>query len=82
MSSVKQYPDLSSVSELQGRPDYETWLEDVRAVLLSMNAEMRLWQDNWRYDFRQAYEAGTSAHEAAMDAREFWWRELLTECWT
>jgi len=81
MSSVKQCPELLARADL-ARPDYRAWLDDVRAMLVSMNTEMDLWQDNWKYDFRRAYEAGTAAHEAAVDAREFWWHELLAESWT
>jgi len=82
MAGIKQWPDVLSDVDQVLRPDYETWLTDVRAILVSMNTEMDLWQDNWIYDFREAYEAGTPAHDAAISAREFWWHKLLAESWT
>lgn len=76
MAAVRQIPDLAI------RPDYSTWLDEVRATLASMHMEMEAWRNNWAYDFRKDYDAGVSARDAAMHARRFWWQELMAESWT
>jgi len=73
---------LRQIPVLEFRPDYTTWLSEVRATLASMNMEMDAWRKNWAYDFRRDYDAGVSAYDAAMHAHTFWWQELMAESWT
>lgn len=76
MAAARQLPDLSTTL------DYETWLDEVGDVLTGMDVDMDLWQENWAYDFRCEYEAGTPADIAATRAHDFWWQSLLAESWT
>jgi len=76
MAALEQIPDLAV------RPDYITWLHEVGAALASVQMELDAWRENWPYDFRKDYEAGVSAHDAAMHAQDFWWQELMAESWT
>ncbi len=64
------------------RPDYETWMQDVRSRLAAMDFDVDTWQKNWAYDFRYAYDAGKPAWDAAESALDFWWRELMAASWT
>ena len=64
------------------KPDYEQWLENVRTELASMHIEMEAWRKNWAFDFWNEYDAGRSAHDAALCAHDFWWGELMTESWS
>ena len=64
------------------RPDYRTWLREVRNILAGMKTDMDAWQLNWSFDFRREYEAGFAAATAAAHARAFWWQELMAESWT
>ena len=77
MTAAKVIPNLAPV-----RPDYRAWLMEVRTALAAMRMEMANWQENWEFDFRKEYSRGSSAHDAALRAHDFWWRELLAESWT
>ena len=76
MSAVKNWGMLTT------QPDYEEWLEDVRAELAAMDMEMEAWRKNWAFDFWNEYDAGKSAHDAALCAHDFWWEQLMAESWT
>ena len=73
---------LMQLPELAPKPDYQTWLADVQSALASMQMEPGAWDENWPYDFSQDYDAGVSAWDAALHARNFWWQELMAESWT
>jgi hypothetical protein len=70
---------------------YETWMDQVRTVLQSINMPFDDWQKVWRFDFEIEYKAGTPPQQAADKANRFWWREqnrslqqdctLLPGCW-
>jgi hypothetical protein len=47
---------------------YETWLNDVRAALDSVNMPMTDWQGVWPFNVRAEYNAGTKPDDAAMKA--------------
>ncbi len=64
------------------RPDFETWMREVRSVLNDMRTDCDSWQQNWHFDFRAEYEAGASAVAAATHAHAFWWQEMMAESWT
>jgi len=78
MAAAKICPELYTIP----RPDFQTWLREVRNILLSMDTDMDQWQGNWRFDFYREYEAGAPALTAAAHAHAFWWQELLQESWT
>lgn len=54
---------------------YESWLDEVRAALQTINMPLDDWQKIWAFDFRKEHAAGTSPGEAADKANRFWWRE-------
>ncbi len=62
--------------------DYETWMDEVQLVLTTMNMEVDAWQESWKFDFLEAYEAGLSPSDAAQEAHDFWWQQVLDESWT
>ena len=76
MAALRQLPDLAV------RPEYTSWLNEVRATLASEHMELDAWEKNWAYDFRRDYDAGVSAHDAAVLAETYWWQELMAESWT
>jgi len=76
MAVAKQCPELFI------HVDYRTWLGDVQRDLQSMHMKMDAWLKNWDYDFRKDYDAGATAHEAALHAHDFWWQHVLDESWT
>lgn len=76
MSALKQLP------ELPVRTDYKTWLDEVRKALASMDVDLDVWRDSWTYDFHREWEAGTAPCDAALHAFDYWWHEVLGECWT
>lgn len=55
--------------------NYETWLQDVRTALQSINMPMDDWQNAWRFDFEREYKAGTAATAAADKANRYWWHQ-------
>jgi hypothetical protein len=55
--------------------DYESWLNEVKDALASINMPFEGWQGIWAYDFRQEFDGGTKANEAALKANKFWWHE-------
>ena len=63
---------------------YESWLNEVRATLDSINMHMEDWQKNWPFNFEHEFRAGTDPSKAAEKANRFWWREqnkaLHEEC--
>jgi hypothetical protein len=63
---------------------FETWLDQVRAALDSINMPFEEWQRSWNFDFQREYKAGSSAVKAAEKANRFWWYEqnkaLRQEC--
>lgn len=77
MTAAMVIPNLAPA-----RPDYGTWLVEVRTVLRAMRMEMSNWQENWEFDFRKEYDRGLPARDAAVRAHDFWWREILAESWT
>ena len=78
MAAARICPELHPAP----RPDFQTWLREVRTILLGMNTDMDEWQSNWAFDFRREYDAGAAAVIAAAHAHSFWWQELLAESWT
>ena len=78
MAAAKICPELYAAP----RPDFATWMCEVRNVLADMEIDLDAWQLNWRFDFRREYEAGAPAAAAAAHAHAFWWQELLAESWT
>jgi hypothetical protein len=76
MASAELLPDLT------GQLDYKTWLDDVQDVLTAMDIEMGAWQENWEFDFRGQFDRGSTPHDAAHNAYDFWWQELIAESWT
>lgn len=76
MATAKLHPEVLTET------DYETWLDEVRVILSTMNMQMDVWQQNWTYDFRQEYDAGMAPADAADHAHDFWWQHVLDECWT
>ncbi len=63
---------------------YEAWLDDVDAVLKSINMSKEDWQGAWPFDFRKAFAGGVSSNDAANMANRYWWqlqnRSLQQEC--
>ncbi len=57
------------------RMPYDTWLDDVRAALDSVNMPMDDWQKVWPFDFRKAFDAGTAPNAAAAQANRYWWQK-------
>lgn len=53
---------------------WEIWLKDVDDALKSISMPMDEWQDNWAFDFRAEFDAGTSANTAAAKANRYWWK--------
>jgi len=76
MATAQLHPDVLTDA------GYETWLDEVRLVLSTVNMQMEDWQQNWPYDFRTEFEAGMAAADAADHAHDFWWQHVLDECWT
>jgi hypothetical protein len=62
--------------------EYETWLDEVQVILATMNMEVDAWQESWKFDFLEAYNAGLSPTDAAQEAHDFWWQQVLDESWT
>ncbi len=62
--------------------DYETWMDEVQLVLTTMNMEVDAWQESWKFDFLEAYQSGLSPSDAAQEAHDFWWQQVLDESWT
>ena len=64
--------------------EYETWLEQVRTALHSINMTMDDWQPVWPFDFPGEHDKGTDSGAAAMKANRFWWyrqnRSIGREC--
>lgn len=54
---------------------YETWLNEVKEALTSINMSMDEWQSIWPFDFSGEHDAGTSPDTAAMKANRFWWHQ-------
>lgn len=54
---------------------YQSWLDEVRAALHSINMPMDDWQRVWEFDFRAEFDRGEQADKAAEAANRFWWRE-------
>ena len=54
---------------------YQTWLNDVRSALESINMPMDEWQRTWQFDFVGEFKAGTGPGKAAEKANRFWWHE-------
>jgi hypothetical protein len=75
MATAELLPDLST------QADYKTWLDDVQDTLTAMDIEMEAWQENWEFDFRGEFNRGSTPHDAARSAYDFWWQELLAESW-
>lgn len=61
---------------------YETWMDEVQLILTTMNMEVDAWQESWKFDFLEAYESGLSPSDAAQEAHDFWWQQVLDESWT
>jgi len=63
---------------------YEIWLRNVADALNSINMPIDDWQAIWPFDFRGAFDAGSSADDAARKANQFWWKRqnktLEQEC--
>ncbi|MGB9072408.1 MAG: hypothetical protein WCC22_07025 [Terriglobales bacterium] len=63
---------------------YDTWLDQVRDALRSINMHIEDWQGVWPFDFVAEHEAGAEPDAAAIKANRFWWREqnksLNREC--
>ena len=76
MATARILPDVHIQSS------YETWLGDVCEILATMDMKLDAWQENWEFDFRQEYDAGSTPHDAALRAHDFWWQQLLAESWT
>lgn len=55
--------------------EYDSWLDQVREALRSINMSMDDWQPVWRFDFPGEHDKGTNPHAAAMKANRFWWSE-------
>jgi hypothetical protein len=55
--------------------NYDSWLDEVRQALRSINMSMDDWQPVWRFDFTGEHDKGTEPHAAAMKANRFWWYE-------
>ncbi len=53
---------------------YESWLDQVRDALRSVNMNMDDWQGKWPFDFLGEHKGGTAAKDAAMKANRFWWK--------
>lgn len=51
----------------------ETWLNQVKESLASINMPFDAWQEQWPYDFEADYHAGISANDSARHANAFWW---------
>lgn len=64
--------------------EYETWLDQVRTALHSINMTMDDWQPVWPFDFPGEHDKGTDSGAAAMKANRFWWyrqnRSIGREC--
>jgi hypothetical protein len=64
--------------------EYETWLDQVRTALHSINMSMDDWQPVWPFDFPSEHDKGTDPDAAAMKANRFWWyrqnRSIGHEC--
>ena len=70
---------------------YETWLDEVRGALRSINMPLEEWQAIWPFDFAAEHKAGTNAGDSAMKANRFWWHhqnksmgqdcDRLPGCW-
>lgn len=54
---------------------YQIWLSRVQAALQSINMLFDDWQNVWRFDFENEFNAGAKADDAAMKANRFWWHE-------
>jgi len=52
---------------------YETWLQQVKEALVSINMSMDDWQPVWPFDFSGEHDKGTDPDAAAMKANRFWW---------
>ena len=55
--------------------NYQSWFDQVRDALRSINMQIEDWQGVWPFDFGSDYEAGTTPDDAAMKAKRFWWHE-------
>lgn len=53
---------------------YESWLNEVRIALDSINMRMDDWQKNWSFGFEHEFRAGADPARAAERANRFWWR--------
>lgn len=54
---------------------YESWLNEVRSALASINMPLDEWQRVWVFNFSAEYNAGTVPAKAAERANRFWWHE-------
>lgn len=54
---------------------YETWLQQVKEALTSINMPMDDWQSIWPFDFAGEHDRGTDPDAAAMKANRYWWNQ-------
>lgn len=52
---------------------YDTWLNQVKDALSSINMKLEDWQQVWSFDFKREFDSGTTPDAAAMKANQFWW---------
>ena len=52
---------------------YESWLQQVKEALVSINMPLDDWQPIWPFDFSGEHDKGTEPDAAAMKANRFWW---------
>lgn len=54
---------------------YETWLEQVKDALRSINMGIDDWQPVWPFDFSGEHDKGTDPDAAAVKANRYWWHQ-------
>lgn len=54
---------------------YDTWLDQVRGALRSINMRIEDWQVEWPFDFPGEYTTGTKPDDAALKANRYWWQQ-------